>query len=453
MRVPTSGVAYEIEATGPSCVTEAISALGRTEDVRFSPDGRRVAIACFHSGAVAVVDIEVSGGQTSPSVAHTALTRLVAADLEEPHGVDWLDEGTLIVADRAGCIGLLDVPDSRPGEAVDLSVDLLEFDGVFADIYGPGSVTVLRREAAAAEVLVCNNWGNCVTRTRLTRSDRWTVSDSRISLRRFLDIPDGVAASHDGSWVAVSNHNRQVVLVYEGEESNVSAAEAVDRVPVGVLRGSSYPHGLRFTRSGDLLAVADAGSPFVHVHRCGGQGWSVAGYPSAAIRVLSEEEFESGNGRPDEGGPKGLDLDPTERVLAVTCEAAPLRWFDWRAAKAAGPPWRADLVALEIGSLERETALKASLGQVELRLMETETREHEAQALASRMVDRASEVEQQAHDLSEWAAHEIEASQRSADEAQRNLAAIEATIAWRALTPLRNIYGLARKLARRRAGT
>ena len=58
---------------------------------------------------------------------------------------------------------------------------------------------------------------------------------------------------------------------------------------------------------------------------------------------------------------------------------------------------RADLVPLEIAGLERETALKAELGQVELRLMETETREHEAQALASRMVDRATDVEQQAH--------------------------------------------------------
>ena len=97
-----------------------------------------------------------------------------------------------------------------------------------------------------------------------------------------------------------------------------------------MLRGTSYPHGLRFTRSGDLLAVADAGSPFVHLHRRGVQGWSVADFPSAAIQVLSWEEFASGNARPDEGGPKGLDLDPMERVMAVTCEGAPLRWFDWR---------------------------------------------------------------------------------------------------------------------------
>ena len=84
--------------------------------------------------------------------------------------------------------------------------------------------------------------------------------------------------------------------------------------------------------------------------------------------------------------------------------------------------------------------------------METETREHEAQALASRMVDRATDVEQQAHELSEWAAREIEASQRSADEARRDLAAIEATKAWRVLAPLRRIYGLASKPGRPGAG-
>jgi hypothetical protein len=440
---PTSGSAYEIEATGPAGVAEAISGLGRTEDLCFSPDGRRVAITCFHQRAIAVVDVEVSGGEASPSVVHTAITRLVAEELEQPHGVDWLDDRTLIVADRAGRIGLLAVPDPCVGEAVDVSVDLLGLDGEFAAIYGPGSVTVLRREAAAAEVLVCDNWGNCVTRTRLDRGDRWTVSASRVSLQRLLDLPDGVAASPDGAWVAVSNHNRQVVVVYES--SHDPATDALDRAPVGVLRGSSYPHGLRFTRGGDLLLVADAGSPFVHVHRRGDRGWSVAGHPSAAIQVLSREEFASGNARSDEGGPKGLDLDPLERVLAVTCEGAPLRWFDWRAAQAAAPPARADLVPPEVAGLERETELKASLGQVELRLMETETREHEAQALASRMADRATEVEQHARELSEWAEREIEASRRSADEARRDLAAIEATKAWRALASLRRIYGLARK--------
>ena len=318
-------------------------------------------------------------------------------------------------------------------------------------MYGPGSVRVVQRDEVGAEVLICNNWGNRVTRNQLARGDRWRVTESRTAVEHLLDLPDGVAVSDDRAWIAVSNHNRQIVLIYEGAAGPAGAAVEGDglRAPVGVLRGTSFPHGLRFDRAGDVLGIADAGSTFVHLHRRGEQGWSLAGFPFAAIPVLTEEEFASGNTRPDEGGPKGLDLDPSERVLAITCEAAPLRWIDWKAATAADlRSTREAQVPLEIAGLERESELKAALAQVELRLMETETREHEAQALASRMVERATEIEQRADELSEWAAGEIASAQRAAEEAHRELEAIHATKTWRGLARARRLYG---RLLRRSA--
>ena len=112
------GLAHQIEATGPAAVLDAIAALGRTEDLCFSPDGRRVAITCFRGRAVAVVGVEVSDVGQVPSVVHPAMTVLQAVGLEEPHGVDWLDDRTLVVADRAGWVDGLDtVPrlDGLPG--------------------------------------------------------------------------------------------------------------------------------------------------------------------------------------------------------------------------------------------------------------------------------------------------------------------------------------------------
>jgi DNA-binding beta-propeller fold protein YncE len=442
-------VQHEIDATGPSCVADAIAALGRTEDVRFSPDGRRVAITCFHDGASAVVDLDIEVGtarvdaagvdeaEAAVRVEHTAITRLVVDGLTAPHGVDWLDDRTVIVADRAGRMGLVEVPPSRSGVAADVHADLLPFEGEFAAIYGPGSVTVVERDEHGAEVLVCNNWGNRLTRNRLRRGEPWVVTASEVCLERLLDLPDGVATSADGAWLAVSNHNRQVVVVYEGGAAPTGGPEDVDRLPVGVLRGTSYPHGLRFTRDGQELVVADAGSRDVHVYRRGEQGWSVAGYPSAALAVVTADEFAAGNSGPGEGGPKGVDLDPTERVLAVTCGEAPLRWFDLRAVRAAGPHEPAALVPLEIEGLERETALKVKLAEVELRLMETETREHEAQALASRTAERADDLERRADELSEWAHERIAAADAEAAAARERLRAIERSNLWRALAPLR----------------
>lgn len=437
---------HEIEATGPAHVAVALAGLGRTEDLRFSPDGRRLAITCFHDGAVAVVDVAVHAAEGAVRVEHTAIVRLVADGLKAPHGVDWLDDQTVVVADRAGRVGLLEVPPSRPGEAVDLPVGLLPLDGDFAHVYGPGSVAVVRRAEGEAEVLVCQNWGNRITRNLLVRrGDRWAVAHSSSGLERLLDLPDGVASSHDGRWMAVSNHNRQVVVVYEGGTAPTDGAEDVDRPPVGVLRGTSYPHGLRFTRDGEHLLVADAGTPYVHVYRRGDDDWSIAAYPDAALAVVEQAEFDAGNSGPGEGGPKGIDLDPTERVVAVTCGEAPLRWFDLRAVQTVAPPRSpASLVPLELEGLERESALKASLAAAERKVMETETREHEAQALASRTAERADDLERRAAELSEWAHERIAAADREAEAARQQLAAIESSKLWRALAPLRRIAARAR---------
>src|SRR5512144_1482980 len=38
----------ELHYTAPQSVTDALASLGRTEDVRFSPSNRRLAVASFH---------------------------------------------------------------------------------------------------------------------------------------------------------------------------------------------------------------------------------------------------------------------------------------------------------------------------------------------------------------------------------------------------------------------
>lgn len=157
------------------------------------------------------------------------------------------------------------------------------------------------------------------------------------------------------------------------------------------------------------------------------------------------DEFASGRTRPDEGGPKGVELDAAERLLAVTCEAAPLRWFDWRAAQASPAPSPAERVALELDGLRREADLKAAMAEVEHLRMAAEVREHEARALASRTTDRLAEVEARSKENSEWAAGEIDEARRSAAEAHERLRAVESSTIWRATAPLRRLHRLGRR--------
>ena len=98
--------------------------------------------------------------------------------------------------------------------------------------------------------------------------------------------------------------------------------------PDGILRRSTYPHGLRFTSDGQFIVVADAGSPFVNIYQKNGSDWRGICNPLLSFRVLDEENYLRGNHNPEEGGPKGIDLHHAQNILVTTCESQPLAFFD-----------------------------------------------------------------------------------------------------------------------------
>ena len=311
-------VAATAQFHAPDAVRDAIDGLGRTEDVRFSPSGRRLAIACYGTDRIAVADVELDNGSEELRVALTGIALHQPVGLREPHGIDFVDEDTLAVANRAGGVVVLRLPGDGSGEIT--SVGPADGDGL---LDSPGSIAVLPVESGEHEVLTCNNWTSTITRHTLVA--RTSLADGRIIVRKRLDLPDGLALSSDARWLAVSNHNSHTVLVYAYD----SAGEETE--PVGVLRGAMYPHGLRFADDDRLLLVADAGAPFVHVYEANGD-WRGARFPVAAIPVMDEDTFALGHRTPEEGGPKGLDVEPRAGVLVVTSEQQPLAFFDLRTA-------------------------------------------------------------------------------------------------------------------------
>ena len=314
----------EIEYAASGKIRATISRLGRTEDVQFSPGGSRLAVAAFNEGRVLILGIEKSWTTTPPTIVLTDTLEVESSALHQPHGLCWIDERTIAVANRTGQLVIFELPKSPASGVIQLS-PIRSIGDVSNDLLAtPGSVSVVPVGPDLFEIIVCSNYVHHVSRHLVDRRVGYAVIASEILIRDGLAVPDGVSHSPSGRWIAVSNHGCHNVLLFRNDRDLGPASR-----PQAVLEGLNYPHGLRFVENGRSLLVADAGAPFVHLYRSNGE-WTGNLRPDASIQVLSEESFRRGSSDPAQGGPKGIDVTPDGKLMVVSCEEAPFAFFDMR---------------------------------------------------------------------------------------------------------------------------
>src|SRR5712671_5622475 len=90
----------ELQYAAPESVIDAIGSLGRTEDVRFSPSNRRLAVASYYRNRIVVFDLGIASSSGATQVALTGGVELSSPALRLPHGLDFIDDNTLIVTSR-----------------------------------------------------------------------------------------------------------------------------------------------------------------------------------------------------------------------------------------------------------------------------------------------------------------------------------------------------------------
>jgi DNA-binding beta-propeller fold protein YncE len=90
----------------------------------------------------------------------------------------------------------------------------------------------------------------------------------------------------------------------------------------------NFPHGVRFTSDGNFVFVADAGSPYVNVYAKDGPTWKGRRNPISSFRVMDEDVYLRGRTNPQEGGPKGVDIDRDMNVMVTTSAEQRLAFFD-----------------------------------------------------------------------------------------------------------------------------
>jgi DNA-binding beta-propeller fold protein YncE len=439
--------AIDIEA--PADVRTVIASLGRTEDVTFSPNNERLAVACFGNDLVVVFDVAVDDGGTRPRVRLSGPITMRSDSLNTPHGLCFLDDDTLVVANRGGEVPIFALPPrDRTGRAVSVyplcTIRADNLDGLDA----PGSVTAARLAPDLFEVLVCNNDAGNVSHHVVDARDGYRVLNSEVVLAAGLDVPDGVALSADRCWLAVSNHEHHKVFVYRNRPDL-----AVDTPSDGALCGMLYPHGLRFTADGRHVVVADAAAPHVYVYTGAGGDWTGTRRPSRSVRVMDDATFLRGHCNPEEGGPKGLDIDRTSRVMLVTSEHQPLAFFDLRDLLPGVRP-------TALGSADADADAVVEAGRRQLvhgarRVAELEGRlaglRSDVTATENKLADLADALVSLEGEVASLRAHlavsrtEAEHQRLIAEDRARQLAALHASTSWRATAPARQ---LASKLRR-----
>jgi len=308
-------LAYE----APQHVRDAVAALGRTEDIKLSPSNRRLAIADFEENRIFVFEVSIDTSGQSKAISLREVVEITSRGLSYPHGLDFIGDDKLLVANRAGEMCILAIPRNGSGRHDVEPFSILQSD----QISTPGSVFVSGTQAGCCDVLICNNYVNSVTRHRLDLNDGCSIKSSEPLLKKWLDVPDGICLSGDERWIAVSNHKTHTVLIFE---NNPSLKKSSD--PVGILRQTRFPHGLRFTPDGRFLIVADAGAPFVNIYEKGAAGWSGVRDPARSVRILNDDDYLRGRHSREHGGPKGIDINVAGNVFVTTSECQQLAFFD-----------------------------------------------------------------------------------------------------------------------------
>jgi hypothetical protein len=305
-----------IDYAAPEHVRDAIASLAQTEDVKFSPASRRLAIASLLKNEITVFGISMIRSGGSIKITLTDATEISSKYLNGPHGLDFIDEGKIIVANRHGNPCIFELPNETGSHEL-LPLAVLRSK----EIVTPTSVAIIENGHGVYEALICNNDVQTVSRHRLDFSSRFSTS-SDVLLKKGLDAPDCICVSRERQWIALSNHYGHDVFVYK----NTSLNEYSD--PVGILRGVCCPHGLRFTSDGRFILVSDCTTPYVNIYQKDDLDWEGVRYPLLSFRVLDDEDFLRGKRGYEEGGAKGIDIDDATNVIVTTCEMQPLAFFD-----------------------------------------------------------------------------------------------------------------------------
>ncbi|MGH7885949.1 MAG: hypothetical protein ACRENO_09675 [Thermodesulfobacteriota bacterium] len=307
-------------------ISGIISNIGRTEDVKFSPDNKRFVIAEFLENKIHLFSIDVDRTLSPLRISIPKYSLITSSNLNQPHGICFLDNDHIVVCNRKGDVSIFKIPQAvfeRKEHNIE-PVKIISGKGfLFAKLKSPGSVDCYKISDSYYRIFVCNNYWHIITSHTIKIGDSVEIKNEGVLIENALNIPDGISFSSDQNWIAISNHVNGKVLIYKytpGLNRNTP--------PAATLKGSVCPHGLRFSRDGDRLFVADAASQYLHIYEVKDGNWSELQNSGKSIRVLEDEMFYIGRYASGDGGVKGIDIDNSNSLLVSTTKQQVIGFYD-----------------------------------------------------------------------------------------------------------------------------
>jgi DNA-binding beta-propeller fold protein YncE len=293
-----------------------IAGIGRTEDVKLSPDNKRLAVVGFLDQKIYLFSIRITATAARTEIEILDCSIISSPRFRYPHGVTFLDNDHIVVCSRSGGVDVFELPLTESETHEHRLEPVCSINGrgyLFADVKTPGSVDAYRLSENRYRVLVCNNHWHFITSHVIDLKRRNGVRNEGILLEKSIKIPDGISISAGGASIAISNHVSGEVLVYR----NVAGLSR-DSEPDARLVGAVCPHGVRFTPDGRRILVADAASRYLHIFESESARWSGLYEPISSTRIIDRGMFETGRYAAREGGLKGVDVDASNSVVVTT---------------------------------------------------------------------------------------------------------------------------------------
>lgn len=315
-------IAYEASSE----VHDVISRIGRTEDIKLSPDNKRLAVVDFLASKLFIFSIRIDRTYATPKISLSDYVEISSDSLLYPHGITFLDNDHIVVCNRSADVNVFRIPPTEDECHEYTLAPLQSINGkgfLWAKVKTPGSVDGYKIDENCYRILVCNNHWHFVTSHIVKIGNTIRIKNNGVLIENALKIPDGISISNDKAWIAISNHVSGEVLVYENTVELNS-----DTPPVAVLRGTVCPHGVRFSPDGKRIFSADAASRYLHVFESKSGEWRGVQEPGRSIRLLDDDAFLSGRTAAGEGGLKAVDIDRSGAVLITSRKYDVIAFYD-----------------------------------------------------------------------------------------------------------------------------